>query len=305
MRFAPDDPRMRCERTARALRGPSSSGVLVNTDRIFQRARATVSGDSHAAIVRVERPAAGAPSLVLAGPRGNALSPGLLAAMAAAVEELASCEEQVVLLESEHARAFMVGGDLDLFAGWLAGGHLAREWSVMAAECARVFERLQELPAVKIAVVEGAAVGGGLELAVMCDYRLAARGATLGFPEVRLGVYPSAGSVARLARDIGEGHVLKLVLGGRMLDADQAAEIGVIHEVVESGKAKARAREVAQEIGECGLDVLQAVRREIRERPPAGRVQQIMRELLERLPPQELARRVEAQRAMRHRRGIS
>ena len=103
-----------------------------------------------------------------------------------------------------------------------------------------------------IAAIEGNALGGGLELALCCDLRIASARARLGLPEVRLAVTPGAGGTQRLPRVVGPARAKELILTGRILTAEQAERIGLVHEVVPEGQARTRADEVAEEIAERG-----------------------------------------------------
>jgi enoyl-CoA hydratase/carnithine racemase len=103
-----------------------------------------------------------------------------------------------------------------------------------------------------IAAIEGNALGGGLELALCCDFRIASSSAKLGLPEVRLAVTPGAGGTQRLPRVVGPARAKELVLTGRVLSADEAERIGLISEVVPPGEARARADELGNEIATRG-----------------------------------------------------
>ena len=103
-----------------------------------------------------------------------------------------------------------------------------------------VARRLAELPMPTIAAIEGNALGGGLELALCCDIRIASERARLGLPEVRLAVTPGAGGTQRLPRVVGLARARELILTGRVLGAAEAERIGLVHEVVPAGQARPR-----------------------------------------------------------------
>jgi enoyl-CoA hydratase/carnithine racemase len=103
-----------------------------------------------------------------------------------------------------------------------------------------------------IAAIEGNALGGGLEIALCCDLRIASERARLGLPEVRLAVTPSTGGTQRLPRIVGLARAKELLLTGRVLTASEAARIGLVTEVVPAGEAVARARAIGGEIAERG-----------------------------------------------------
>ena len=115
-----------------------------------------------------------------------------------------------------------------------------------------VAARLARLPMPTIAAIEGNALGGGLELALCCDIRVAAEQVKLGLPEVRLAVTPGAGGTQRLSRAVGEARARELILTGRVLDATEAERIGLVTRVVPAGRAVAVAEEIGAEIAARG-----------------------------------------------------
>jgi enoyl-CoA hydratase/carnithine racemase len=254
---------------------------------------------SAAALTWIERPADGPASLVLGAPKGNALTPELLDSLEESVVALAAEEDVAVVVRSATKGAFMVGGDVDLFLDWVDRGCLAERWSALAARAGCVFQRLRELAAVKIAVVEGAAVGGGLELLAACDHRIAVADALLGFPEVRFGVYPAAGTVGRLAELVGRSWALRLILGGKLVTAAEAHSIGLVDELVDHGNGRSRAAQLAEELAPAGASVLRAVRAELAGSWAPDRTEFVMRGLLTGLSAQDLKARVLEQRNAR------
>jgi enoyl-CoA hydratase/carnithine racemase len=112
--------------------------------------------------------------------------------------------------------------------------------------------RLAKLPMPTIAAIEGNALGGGLELALACDIRVASETARLGLPEVRLAVTPGAGGTQRLPRVVGVGRAKELTLTARIIDALEAERIGLVSRVVPAGEARAAADEIAAEIAQRG-----------------------------------------------------
>lgn len=115
-----------------------------------------------------------------------------------------------------------------------------------------VATRLAELPMPTIAAIEGNALGGGLELALCCDLRIASDRAKLGLPEVRLAVTPGAGGTQRLPRVVGAAWAKQLILTGAVLTAEEALRIGLVTEVVPAGEAVARATAIGEEIAQRG-----------------------------------------------------
>ncbi len=144
-------------------------------------------------------------------------------------------------------RAFSAGSHVGEFEAQRGPG--GRERHVLEAGIAR---RLAELPMPTIAAIEGNALGGGLELALCCDIRIASERARLGLPEVRLAVTPGAGGTQRLPRVVGSARARELILTGRVMTAAEAERIGLVHEVVPAGEAVARSLAIGEEIAARG-----------------------------------------------------
>ena len=115
-----------------------------------------------------------------------------------------------------------------------------------------MYNRLAQLPLPTIAAIEGDALGGGLELALCCDLRVAASTALLGLPEVRLGVIPGSGGTQRLPRLIGLARAKELILLGEVIDAETALSYGLVNRVVTQGHAESVARDLAEALASRG-----------------------------------------------------
>ena len=164
--------------------------------------------------------------------RSNALSRSLLAALGEVGAVLAREPSlRAVILTGSGDKAFCAGADLKE----------RREMSPDAIrEQLRAYRAqlawLTELPVPTVAAINGVALGGGLELAMMCDLRVAAAHARFGLPETSLGIIPGAGGTQRLPRLIGTARALEVVLLGRRLDAQEALSWGLLHRVVPEGE---------------------------------------------------------------------
>lgn len=156
--------------------------------------------------------------------RANALTPAGLDALAAAVE---AATEPVVYLHGAGA-AFCAGADLDVLSGFDAD-----EARVFAEQGQRVARVLADYDGVTVAGIDGAARGGGVELALACDIRIATPEATLAEPGVALGLFGAWGGTYRLPRLVGLGEAMDLALTGRVLDAEEARRIGLVSRVLE------------------------------------------------------------------------
>jgi enoyl-CoA hydratase/carnithine racemase len=196
--------------------------------------------------------------LELDNPPLNLLSEDVLAELERALATLEACapgDVRAVVVTGAGERAFSAGSDVKLFEGHRASGrvHHAREEAVMT--------RLASLPMPTIAAIEANALGGGLELALACDIRIASDSAFLGLPEVRLAVTPGAGGTQRLPRAIGVARAKELTLTGRVVDAQEAERIGLVSRVVSPGKARAAADETASNIAQRGPLAVREVKR--------------------------------------------
>jgi len=188
--------------------------------------------------------------LELVNPPLNLVTEALLHELDAALGQLEAAppdDVRAVVVSGAGDRAFSAGSHVAEFETQRGAAGRARH----ALE-ERVASRLAALPMPTIAAIEGNALGGGLELALCCDLRIASARARLGLPEVRLAVTPGAGGTQRLPRVVGLARAKELILTGRVLTADEAARIGLVTEVVPDGAARARADELALEIAARG-----------------------------------------------------
>jgi enoyl-CoA hydratase len=149
---------------------------------------------------------------------------------------------RVVVLTGAGARAFVAGGDVRKFAQRTPSEQQA------AMERRSVFEELAGFPKPTIAMVNGYALGGGCELAMACDLRVAGRSARFGQPEIRLGLLPGGGGTQRLPRLVGPGHAMRMILTGDMVDAEEAERIGLADLVVDDAELPRRTATLARQI---------------------------------------------------------
>jgi enoyl-CoA hydratase/carnithine racemase len=164
---------------------------------------------------------------------GNSLNAALVSALRAAIGGVRDSDVKVVAITGS-GRFFCAGADLremDQPDPWLR-------------EVRDTFSEIAALPVPVVAAINGACAGGGMELALACDIRVAARSARLGVPEIAFGALPAAGGPARLARLIGPGAAKLLVFTGELVSAERAASIGLVDDVVDEGELDARVREL-------------------------------------------------------------
>lgn len=178
----------------------------------------------------------------------NALDIPMLDALGACLDQAEAAEDvRVVLLRGE-GKGFCAGGDIEAWSKlsavdfqikWVRHGH-------------RVFDRLARLRQPTIAVLSGHALGGGLELAAACDFRVAEKHVKLGFPETSLGVVPGWSGTQRVARRFGVQVVRRMALGGEIFVAPEALELGLIDRLVDTGSALAEATAWGEKIATRG-----------------------------------------------------
>src|SRR5580704_8948140 len=172
--------------------------------------------------------------------RPDALSFATLRELDAALDEVAAGDARALLVTGAGDQAFCAGADIKE----LMGRPLAQGRRDMR-NGQRIVSRFGTLPMPSIALINGYAFGGGLELALACTFRLALRTARLGLPEIKLGLIPGYGGTQRLPRLVGEARALDIIMTGRTVNADEAERIGLVHrlvddDLIEAGKSFAR-----------------------------------------------------------------
>jgi enoyl-CoA hydratase len=170
----------------------------------------------------------------------NALNFELLRDLAAALDQVAEGDGRALLVTGAGDRAFCAGADIKELTGRSLSAQ--REGAAFGQA---VFAKLDTLPIPSIALINGYAFGGGLELALACTFRLAVRTARLGLPEIKLGLIPGYGGTQRLPRLIGEARALEIIMTGRTVEAEEAERIGLVNrtaegDLIEAGKSFAR-----------------------------------------------------------------
>lgn len=175
----------------------------------------------------------------------NAFTAEMLDLLEAACDELeANPEVRVVIVSSATERAFSAGADISV------GGSLGPlgKWAHWARKGHRTLDRLAQMRVPSIAAIGGVAYGGGLELALACDMRIAAESARLALPEVTIGTTPAWGGTARLPALIGAARAKQMILSGQPVDAQKALAWGLVNEVVPAVLLQSRALELATQI---------------------------------------------------------
>ncbi len=178
----------------------------------------------------------------------NALSEAWIAGLSCEIDKLATRHDWKVLHLRSDQKVFCAGADLKEMKGRLAAPDGPDRTYFYVASIQRLYARIEALPQVTIAELGGAALGGGFELALSCDLRIAATDAKLGLPEVRLGLIPGAGGTQRLTRLVGRGLANRLILGAEVIDGTTAETIGLVQWAYPRAELPARAAEIARRI---------------------------------------------------------
>ena len=197
------------------------------------------SMSSESPLVHVERRSDGVAVITLDNPKVNALSSVLLGQLEAAAVGLTE-EPPGAVVVTGGDRLFAAGADISEFGG-------PDEARVVGGAFVRALDAVARIPRCVIASISGFALGGGCELALACDLRIAGQRAKLGQPEVLLGIIPGGGGTQRLARLVGPARAKELILTGRQVGVDEALRIGLVDEVVPNDELNDRVMARASE----------------------------------------------------------
>ena len=187
-------------------------------------------------------------------PRLNAMTRAMMADLARVWDELERDDTRCIVLTGAGGRAFSAGADI-------SGDLSAREETAKMISHALLKTRVYTKPIV--GAVNGDCVGGGLELLLSTDIRVAAPHARFGLPEVKWSIYPFGGATIRLVQQIGYVHAMDLLLTARLIDAAEAARLGLVNQVVEAERVLPVALEIAERIAKNSPSAVQAVKQQI------------------------------------------
>jgi enoyl-CoA hydratase len=174
----------------------------------------------------------------------NAMNVETIGELKAAFQDFEhDAEVKTVILTGSGEKAFVAGADISEFVHLDAelGSHFSRQGQALT-------RAIENYPKPVIAAINGYALGGGTEIALACHLRLASENAKMGQPEVKLGIIPGYGGTQRLARLVGKGKAMEMILSGRTIDAGEAAEAGLVNKVVLATELLSAAEAIAKEI---------------------------------------------------------
>ncbi len=166
----------------------------------------------------------------------------------------------VLLITGAGDKAFIAGSDLEEF------GRMSpvEAYHFLGSLAQRLYTRFEELDIPVIALINGLCLGGGNEIALACDLRLAADTARLGQPEINLGIIPGSGATQRLSRLVGPGRARELIYTGRIIDADEALAMGLVNRVVPAPKLREEGLKLARQIADKSAFALKMAKRSLR-----------------------------------------
>jgi len=196
--------------------------------------------------------------ITLDRPKMNVLSRDMQNDIAVLARDVAADDSVRAVVFYGGERSFAAGADVKEMVHW-DNATATRE----APDLQSAFKAVSAIPQPTIAALTGYVLGGGLELAMSCDLRIAAHNATLGQPEILLGIIPGAGGTQRLTRLVGASRAKDLILTGRFVAASEAHAMGLVNEVVSSEQVLTRALELAQALAQGPRHAMAAAKRAI------------------------------------------
>lgn len=203
-------------------------------------------------------------TLTLCRPPMNAIDDAMLEAILDAVARVEASPQVILLRVRSDQRVFCAGADLDLVASRVGSADGAAAMVKTVELFHRAYDRLAAVPAVTIAELEGHALGGGLELALACDLRIAAHHVKLGLPEAKVGLLPGAGGTQRLTRLCGAGVASRLILTGEVIDGREAERLGLVQWTAHAADFADLASEIAARVTALSPEAVRAAKRCIR-----------------------------------------
>ncbi len=191
----------------------------------------------------------------------NAISTEFIAGFMQVLDGLAAKTDLTVLHLRSDQKAFCAGADLTQVANCFAVDNGADVMRQNIIQFHTLFDRLEALPCVTLAEIGGSALGGGFELALACDLRMASTSAKLGLPEAKLGLIPGAGGTQRLTRLCGPGTAARIILGCDVVDGTTACQLGMVQWAVAPENLTQEAEALAQRIAGQSVPALQVAKR--------------------------------------------
>lgn len=202
--------------------------------------------------------------IVIDNPPVNTLNAAVIEQLGAVVDDVDQDGEVVAaIITGAGKKAFVAGGNIKEFPEWMRrGAEYAERRSLWLQH---PLNKMDQLSKPTIAAINGFALGGGCELALACDLRIAEEQVLIGLPEIKLGLFPGAGGTQRLPRLIGTGKAKEMMFTGEPVTANEAKHIGLVNKVVPQGQAVEKAKELARHISRNSLPALSLMKKAINE----------------------------------------
>lgn len=190
----------------------------------------------------------------------NVLSKEVITKLFEVFQELESNDEVVaIILTGAGEKAFVAGADIKEFPEWMGQGNFKE----IVMDTHRMFNYIDDFPKPTIALLNGLTFGGGCELAMTCDIRIAEDQAQLGLPEIKLGLFPGGGGTQRLPRLVGEARAKEIMFTGEPISALEAEQYGLVNHVVPTGQGMTYAQSLASKISDKSLQSLSRVKKAV------------------------------------------
>jgi enoyl-CoA hydratase len=199
-------------------------------------------------------------TVVLGESPANALGTSQLAALENVVDTVSQTDDVRVLAFSGNRRFFSAGVDISLISENSGLPDGPQRMVAFISRLHDVFHKIESLPLPTVAIMEGSALGGGLELALACDFRVASTEAKYGLPEIKLGLLPGAGGTQRLPRLVGRAVALRMILRGELLSGQEAQQYGVVQWALPPSEVATWGQELSQEMARFSAFSLQAIK---------------------------------------------
>ena len=187
-------------------------------------------------------------SISMNRPPVNAINEEWIDQMGQLLDNYEPREDVRVLRFRSSLKAFCGGADIDLLAERLSSAAGIDQMLQTVRRMQALYSRIEQSPLVSIAEIDGVALGGGFELALSCDFRIASDAAKVGLPEAKLGLLPAAGGTQRLTKLLGAAAARRLILGMEVVDGAEAARLGLVHWAFPSDQLSAKTTEIARRL---------------------------------------------------------
>jgi enoyl-CoA hydratase len=199
--------------------------------------------------------------VTLENPPANALGLKQIDELSALLDRLVASDSLRAIIFRSRSRFFSAGADIALMADAMQFPDGPDRMAELCRKMQRTFDKLEAIEVPTFAAITGICVGGGLEMALACDFRIAEKEALVGLPEVKIGLLPGAGGTQRLTAIAGRGVATQLIMTGDLVTGDRAMEMGIVQEATATGHAFDRTLDLARAIIAAPRRSLQAIKK--------------------------------------------